>query len=128
MSTTINDHETGVRPEVVSRLAPSAARSKPGRPNAEELAVVRRYNLALYRLANGKGSVSEELSVVTGLTPWSIERRCYRAEKNCSENELNAESGVLSRRDRGYMSARYANMSDPAVKSFVRGVCQVERN
>ncbi|WP_406698603.1 sigma factor-like helix-turn-helix DNA-binding protein [Singulisphaera sp. Ch08] len=117
-----------IRTEVIRRLAPSLASSRIGKPTNAEMQTVRRYNLAIHRLVHGKGSSTEEIAILTGLSPKAIERRLYRASKACSGEELNAESGVLSAREREYLSKRYADMNDPAVKSFVQGVCHVERN
>jgi len=107
---------------------PTAAVVGRGRKKPEELARSRRYNLAIWRLLNGKGSAAEEVSILTGLSVDAILKRQWRAENEAAQEELDSCSGVFTDDERRYLSKRYANMSDPAVKAFVAGVTQAERN
>lgn len=94
--------------------------SRPGRSGAPERNRIKRYNLAIWRLINGKGSATRELAVLTGLTPKAIERRSAKAGQQYSDNELRGEDGGLTYAERKYLEIHYTRSQDPSVHDFVK--------
>lgn len=111
-----------------NRFTPTVVGSKVGRPTESDLGRIRRYNLAIWRLIHGKGSVYEEVAILTGLSPKAIERRADRAAKNCTDEELNDQRGVFTDVEQRYFSLEYGKSKDPEVRKFFQEFRDVERN
>ncbi len=82
--------------------------------------VVRRersFNIALLRIIDGKGSIVENLTQITGMSIDSIKGRVKRARYDYVEDE--SEPTILDADERRYLSRYYADSTDPRVQEFI---------
>lgn len=120
---------TEVREEMASRIAPYVSASNAGRPNKAEMEFVQRYNLAIWRLMHGKGDMRAELSIVTRLSPMSIDRRCYRIESRLTDEEREfRDKQEVAASDLSYLQNAYGRNKNPAVQEFIREMKMTSRD
>jgi len=80
----------------------------------------RSFNVALYRIINGKGGVIKSLSVITGLSPQAIKSRIARVRVSYADQEVDLYANDLEPDEARYMQAHYKDFDDPAVRDFIQ--------
>lgn len=103
-----------------SRFRPSLAASKTGRPDADELKRIRRYNLAVWRLVNGRGVPTREVAILTGLSEKAIRRRCDRADAMIDLAEKTGGYEGIRPADAQYLRRAYGRSDSPEVVDFLK--------
>lgn len=93
----------------------------------------RRFNIALWKLVKGEGSVLANLAIVASFRPSrdltidAIKGLVKRVEHTYRPEDIEPRDG-LDRDERQYLVRRYASEADPAVREWLRQNCSPQRS
>ncbi len=79
----------------------------------------RTFNAAIMKLLDGKGSVLENLSVITGLTKDSLKSRAKRVRYDYADDAIEPAADELDADEKRYYAARYKDSNNPAVREWM---------
>jgi hypothetical protein len=87
----------------------------------------RAFNIEILKCLDGKGSLIESLSVLTGLTCDSLKARAKRMRYVATSEELDGPPNRLDGDEMRYLSRVYSRSSDPEVQEFMAKICTCTR-
>lgn len=87
----------------------------------------RPYNLALWRVVDGRGNRIRALSVLTGLSECAITKRCQKIRHNHAPKEADEAGEGLTIDERRAVAHQYRKSTDPAVREFLDRVTTADR-
>lgn len=82
----------------------------------------KRFNVALFRLVEGKGGIIKNLCDVTGMTEDQIKGRVKRVRYDYKPSDIDPHADELDGADRRYLTKMYAKSKNPAIRAFLGSI------